>query len=366
MADGFVHLHNHTEYSMLDGAARVEELVAAAVADGQRALGITDHGNLYGRDRVLRRLPGGRGDPGARPGGLHGRRLALQTARRAGARWTTPAATPRAGASSTTTSPCSRSATRATATCGRSARWRSWRATTTSPASTGSCSSATPRGSSPRPAAWAGSCCRRCWPATTRARATWPRACSRSSAARTSSSSSRTTAWPSRRAPTPTWCASRSDLGAPLLATNDLHYVRHGDAEMHDALLCVGTGSLVADPNRFRFHSDQHYLKTAAEMRHLFAELPEACDNTVALAERAEVTIEFDNDALPEFPLPAGVRARAPQGGGQRVPARPGLRRRGRALRRPPAGGRASSGSTTSSASSTTWASRTTSWWSGT
>lgn len=48
MADSFVHLHNHTEYSMLDGAARVEELVLAAKADGQRALGITDHGNMYG------------------------------------------------------------------------------------------------------------------------------------------------------------------------------------------------------------------------------------------------------------------------------------------------------------------------------
>jgi DNA polymerase-3 subunit alpha len=63
------------------------------------------------------------------------------------------------------------------------------------------------------------------------------------------------------------------DLKAPLLATNDLHYVHHDDAEMHDALLCIGTGSLVADPNRFRFHSDQHYLKSAAEMRYLFRDL---------------------------------------------------------------------------------------------
>jgi len=68
---------------------------------------------------------------------------------------------------------------------------------------------------------------------------------------------------------------------------------------MHDALLCIGTGSLVADPNRFRFHSDQHYLKSAAEMRYLFRELPEACNNTLLIAERASVTIEFDNDALP-------------------------------------------------------------------
>ncbi len=85
--------------------------------------------------------------------------------------------------------------------------------------------------------------------------------------------------------------------------------MHHGDAEMHDALLCVGTGSLVADPDRFRFHSDQHYLKSAAEMRHLFRDVPEACDNTLAIAERAQVTIEFDNDALPEFPLAGSYAA---------------------------------------------------------
>ena len=94
------------------------------------------------------------------------------------------------------------------------------------------------------------------------------------------------------------------DLNAPLLATNDLHYVRHDDYEMHDALLCVGTASRVAEADRFRFASDQNYLKSAAEMRRLFSEVPEACDNTLLLAERADVKIEFGNDALPAFPLP--------------------------------------------------------------
>jgi DNA polymerase-3 subunit alpha len=104
-----------------------------------------------------------------------------------------------------------------------------------------------------------------------------------------------------------------------LLATNDLHYVHHDDAEMHDALLCIGTGSLVADPNRFRFHSDQHYLKSAAEMRYLFRDLPEACDNTLVIAERASVTIEFDNDALPEFPIPEEFRATTHKEGANRL-----------------------------------------------
>ncbi|MBW8827678.1 MAG: DNA polymerase III subunit alpha, partial [Acidobacteria bacterium] len=95
-------------------------------------------------------------------------------------------------------------------------------------------------------------------------------------------------------------------LGAPLLATNDSHYVHRHDAEAHDALLCVQTGCTIDDPNRFKFSSDEHYLKTAAEMRYLFDELPTACDNTLWVAERCNVEIEFGKPKLPAFPLPPG------------------------------------------------------------
>src|SRR3546814_563805 len=95
-------------------------------------------------------------------------------------------------------------------------------------------------------------------------------------------------------------------IGAPLLATNDSHYVRREDADAHDALLCVQTGSLKSDPDRFKFSGDEHYMKTAQEMRYLFDELPEACDNTLWIAERADVTIEFGKPQLPNFPLPEG------------------------------------------------------------
>ncbi len=95
-------------------------------------------------------------------------------------------------------------------------------------------------------------------------------------------------------------------IGAPLLATNDSHYVSRADAESHDALLCVQTGSVKDDPNRFKFHGDEHYLKTAAEMRALFSDYQEACDNTLWIAERADVTIEFGKPKLPEFPRPPG------------------------------------------------------------
>jgi DNA polymerase-3 subunit alpha len=98
-------------------------------------------------------------------------------------------------------------------------------------------------------------------------------------------------------------------IKAPLLATNDSHYVHRDDAVSHDALLCVQTNSTIDDPNRFKFHGDEHYLKTAFEMRQLFDELPEACDNTLWIAERCNVEIEFGKPKLPSFPLPPGFES---------------------------------------------------------
>ena len=93
-------------------------------------------------------------------------------------------------------------------------------------------------------------------------------------------------------------------LNAPLLATNDSHYTHREDAVAHDALLCVQTGALLADTNRFKFEGTEHYLKSANEMRHLFRDVPEACDNTLLIAERADVQIELGKPSLPEFPVP--------------------------------------------------------------
>jgi DNA polymerase-3 subunit alpha len=93
-------------------------------------------------------------------------------------------------------------------------------------------------------------------------------------------------------------------LGAPLLATNDSHYTHREDAVAHDALLCVQTGALLSDTNRFKFEGNEHYLKSASEMRHLFSEVPEACDNTLLIAERADVQLELGKPSLPEFPVP--------------------------------------------------------------
>ena len=96
------------------------------------------------------------------------------------------------------------------------------------------------------------------------------------------------------------------DLGLPLLATNDLHYTKHEDAGAHEALLCVQSGSTIADPKRFKFDNDEFYLKTAAQMRSAFSELEGACDNTLLIAERCNTTMREHENLLPQFGVPAG------------------------------------------------------------
>ena len=97
------------------------------------------------------------------------------------------------------------------------------------------------------------------------------------------------------------------ELDLPLVATNDLHYTHQEDAKAHGALLCVQSGSTLMDPNRFKFDSDEFYLKSAAEMRHLWREVPEACDNTLLIAERCNVEFtEGEGRYMPRFPCPDG------------------------------------------------------------
>ena len=96
------------------------------------------------------------------------------------------------------------------------------------------------------------------------------------------------------------------ELGLPLLATNDLHYTKHEDAGAHEALLCVQSGSTIADPKRFKFDNDEFYLKSASEMRKLFSDFPDACDNTLLIAERCNVTLREGENLLPQFEVPEG------------------------------------------------------------
>jgi DNA polymerase-3 subunit alpha len=94
-------------------------------------------------------------------------------------------------------------------------------------------------------------------------------------------------------------------LNLPLLASNDLHYTNAGDAGAHAALLCVQSASTLDDPNRFKFDSEEFYLKTAAQMRSMFSDNPEACDNTLLIAERVDVSFQHRN-LMPRFPVPEG------------------------------------------------------------
>ena len=96
------------------------------------------------------------------------------------------------------------------------------------------------------------------------------------------------------------------ELKLPLLATNDLHYTRHEDAPAHEALLCVQSGSTLADPKRFKFDNDEFYLKSPAQMRELFKDFPEACDNTLLIAERCNVKLREDENLMPAFAVPKG------------------------------------------------------------
>jgi len=98
-----------------------------------------------------------------------------------------------------------------------------------------------------------------------------------------------------------------AELNIPLVATNDSHYVRRADWEFHDLLLCIQTGKTLKDEKRLKFSSDDYYLKSADEMRALFADTPDACDNTLTIADRCNVTLEFGKFQMPEFPLPAGT-----------------------------------------------------------
>ena len=94
--------------------------------------------------------------------------------------------------------------------------------------------------------------------------------------------------------------------GLPLVATGDVHYLRHEDARAHEALLCIQSGDTLANPNHWRFDTDQFYLKSPAEMAQDFADYPEALRQTTELAERCTVTIELGVIRLPRFPTPDG------------------------------------------------------------
>ena len=116
-------------------------------------------------------------------------------------------------------------------------------------------------------------------------------------------------------------------LGLPLIATNDCHYLESDDSEAHEALLCIQTGKTLADPKRWRFGTDQLFVKSPEQMRNAFADFPEAIDNTLDLARRCDFKMAFGQYQFPRIETPVGstleaeLESRAREGLGLRLAA---------------------------------------------
>ena len=310
MGDSFTHLHTHTEYSMLDGASRVGELVAAAAADGQPALGITDHGNMYGvlpfykacRDHDITPVIGfeaymahehraeriqTRGKVDDTGGEAEGGKkayyhLTLLAETDVGYRNLIQLSS-RAFLEGYYRKP--------------KVDWETLADHSEGVIATTGC-----LGGHVLQSLLAGQ--------TQQAL---------QKAARLQEIFGRDNLFvelqdhgiADQHRTNPQLVDIARRIGAPLLATNDSHYTHAHQAEGHDALLCVQTGSRIAQPEseRLKFKGGGHYLKSAKEMRHLFRDLEVACDNSLWIAERAKVTIELGGSKLPSFPLPDGFAA---------------------------------------------------------
>jgi DNA polymerase III subunit alpha len=111
---------------------------------------------------------------------------------------------------------------------------------------------------------------------------------------------------PEQRTVLPQLVELARDLDLRTVVTNDSHYTRPDDWEIHDALLCIQTGAQIEDQNRMRFNGKGFYVKSAAEMRALFSDHVDACDATLDIAEMADATIEFGRNLLPRFPTSDG------------------------------------------------------------
>ncbi len=305
MSDSFTHLHVHTEFSMLDGAARLDELVAKAVADGQPAIGITDHGNMYGTLDFYREC----NRQGIKP--IIGTEAYMAHDHRS----ERPARRGRVDDSGGDTDGGKKLYYHLTLLAENQTGYRNL---------IHLASRAFMEGYYYKP--------RMDWElleqhsdgviATTgclgghvlQAMMKGDDRGALDKAARLQDIFGRDNLFvelqdhglAEQRQTNPKLIELAKKIGAPLLATNDSHYTHQEDHESHGALLCVQTGSLLSDPNRFKFDGTEHYLKSAAEMRYLFREVPSACDNSLWIAERANLEIEFGKPLLPTFPVPEG------------------------------------------------------------
>ena len=303
MGSSFTHLHVHTEYSMLDGASRLDDLVAKAAADGMPALGITDHGNMYGVLDFYRACKRQEINPV----------IGVELYQADDSRHERPSRRGKVDDSGGTTEGGKKLYYHLIALAENNTGYKNLIQLA---------SRAFMEGYYYKP--------RVDWEvladhaegviATTgclgghvlQSLMNGDERAALEKAARMQDIFGKDNLFvelqdhgiPAQRETNPKLLEIARKIGAPLLVTNDSHYTEQHDHTSHDALLCVQTGSLMSDPDRFKFHGDQHYLKTAAEMRADWSHVPEACDNTLWIAERANVEIEFGKPLLPDFPIP--------------------------------------------------------------
>jgi DNA polymerase-3 subunit alpha len=304
MADSFVHLHVHTEYSMLDGAARVGELLDAAVEQQMPAIAITDHGNVFGAHDFYRQAK----ERGIKPIVGIEAYLTPGTDRRdrSRVRWGNGGQDDVSGAGAYTHMTLLAQSTTGMHNLFRLSSLASIEGFYFKPrmdrellqtyadgiiATTGCASGEVQtllRLGKFDAAAQAASDYRDIFGADNYFCELMDHGLDIERRARDD------------------LLRLAKKLSLPLVATNDLHYTHAADAESHAALLCVQSGSTLADPTRFKFDANDFYLKTAAEMRDVWRDFPEACDNTLLIAERCEVAFNEDANLMPRYDVPEG------------------------------------------------------------
>lgn len=304
MSDSFVHLHVHSEYSMLDGAARVKPLIEAAAAQGMPGVAVTDHGNMFGAFDFWRTAT----DAGIKP--IIGTEAYLTPGThrtdKTRIRWGDGGGDDVSGSGAYTHMTMLAATTEGMHNLFRLSSYASMEGYYFKPRMDRELLSRYSKGIIATTGCPSGE-------VQTRLRL------GQYEAARAAAADFRDIFGKEnffaeimdhglgieRRIMSDLIRLAR-DLGLPLVATNDLHYTHAEDAKSHAALLCVQSGSTLDDPNRFKFDADEFYLKTPEQMRQLFRDYPEACDNTLAIAERCDVRFDTAANYMPRFPVPEG------------------------------------------------------------
>ena len=279
MSKSFVHLHLHTEYSMLDGASRIDEVVAAAQADGQPAVGITDHGNMYG---VLPLYQAAR-ERGVTPVlGMEGYFVDTSRFDR-----------PRRSEHEMYHLTLLAESTQGYRNLMKVSSHAYLDGFYYKPRTDWELLERHHEGLIATSGCLGGLVCQHLLAGDP--------AAAEAAAVQFQDIFGRDSFFieiqdhglDEDAIVTPQLLELAARIDAPLLATNDSHYTHADGAEAHDALLCVQTGAKIHETERFKFDAQEFYIKTADEMRALFSEVPEACDNTLLIAERAQVDLEF-------------------------------------------------------------------------